>query len=381
LAGRFENVDNYFRDGAAQAGRGTRQDSRGVAAKIEQVQSEGEKPMRLTTRVLSLLTLLLLCQPAQAAPKPTSAAPLAGTTTVTWTGTAGIRLSVGKTVEFPAEKIKLYPDAKATYVAAVFVPDKMPAGACAPGQRVCVATEVIWFRDLAETGGNIMRPPPYEAATDHITAAPTPHRVYKGRWDAYLFSDGTVTMEINATGLPGKAAYRATGKPAGGMSRVPATCPVPACSAQKGVADKYAYGAKGVDVGPHGWVQSIAYVQQTSVSTAGVLGQVQPMFARACVYPNLGAPTASPDPAQHPTGCDMTPGNPTAPYLWQGDMYDEFAAGVVAVGRVRIAANADATGQSAAGFRLAALDPYPPAAGGTTTRFGSFVLAFPYGIK
>ena len=332
------------------------------------------------TGLLALLLVVPLGHASGAAVKPVAVAPLAGATAITWSGVAGLRLGVAKTVEFPAEKIRLFPTAKTTYAVAVFVPSPMPAGACPTGVRICAVTQIAWFRDLAETGGNTLRPPPYDAPTDHVTIAGSPHRVAKGGWDAYLFTDGTVTMEIDVPGLAGRAAYRATGRVTGAMTRMQASCPVSACSAQRGIADRYGYGSTSVATGALGWAQSLVYVQNKG-STTAVVGHNQPMLNRACVYPGVSDPDASPDPADHPTGCDYVPADSTATADWTQGTYDELVLGAIAISRITLVANPEVTGKALAGFHLGAADPYPAALGATTSRSGAYALSFAYGIR
>jgi hypothetical protein len=84
---------------------------------------------------------------------------LRGVTTITWSGMAGIRLRVPRTVTIDEAGYRLTPRGASF----VFV-RMMPASELhkCRQRRPCSATALDWLRDLAETGGNKPTPEPYE---------------------------------------------------------------------------------------------------------------------------------------------------------------------------------------------------------------------------
>ena len=322
--------------------------------------------------VVCLAAALATGAPAVAAPPRVANGVLRGVTTITWSGAAGIRLRVPRTVTIEESGYRL------TQRGARFMFVRMmPVSQLRECQKrqPCSATALDWLADLAETGGHLAAPPPYDPGADHFASLWDPPTVPAGGWDLYLFTDGVATLEIRPKGLSGRAAYRAGGGVTGRAKRMPARCPVGPCDPRKGVGGVYAFGGETYDVGPIGYAQAVAYVQKEPRFTAAI-GHQQPMVARACPYPSQYDFDASREPEDHPYGCDPLPEHPENSGEWSLGTFNQVSTG----GKAMFFGDALASGRTYLGYQAGTKDLYA-ATGDPPARYGGYGVWFRYGIR
>ena len=332
----------------------------------------GRRRTRRLVAACAVSAALATGAPAEAAPPRVANGVLRGVTTITWSGIAGIRLRVPKQVLIEESGYRL------TQRGARFMFVRMmPVSELAQCRKrqPCSATALDWLADLAETGGNLVAPPPYDPGADHFASLWDPPIVPAGGWDLYLFTDGVATLEIRPKGLSGRAAYRAGGVVTGRAKRLPARCPVSPCDPQKGVGGVYAFGGETYDVGTIGYAQAIAYVQKEPRFTAAT-GHQQPTFARACPYPNRYDPDASREPENHPYGCDPLPEHPNQSGEWSFGFFNQVGTG----GNVMFSGDTHASGRTYLGYQAGTKDLYA-ATGDPPARYGGYGVWFRYGIR
>lgn len=305
--------------------------------------------------------------PAAAAPTRAVVGDLRGVTTVTWSGNAAIRLRVPKNVLVPESGYRLTLR-EGRFVSVRAVPVPQPIGCKRDfGQDWCVVSSIDWLRDLAETGGHGTYD--NDPARDFDAALTDPPLVMKGMWDLYLFTDRTATLEITTAGLGGRASYVAAGRFAGQAMATPGPCRLADCTT--GMADQR-YGGASFDVGRAGLVQALSYAQIKEDEFAPNVGAQQSFLLRTCAYPSSIAPDASPEPADHPTGCDVTGG---APKDTAYGAVNEGGSALPAKGRViRGVSGSQVSGRVYLGFRATSIGP-------GHARLGGLLLWMRYGIR
>lgn len=260
----------------------------------------GMASRRLSGRLLAMLALLRLLvstDPALASAPRAVSVVAARTTTVEWTGTAGLRLVIPEAVVIPESAMHLYVTG-GTYA---FVRMRMPEHlACGD----CNKWGLTFLRDFTRAG--LYEPGLAKRGLDHETNLSDPPRVSRGTMELYLFTDGTARLTFDIAALRGSIRVRAAGRVRGIVRRISDTCLGAGCDvpfAGNGVrVGGYTY-----DVGSLGHAEGIAVAYPAGAPTmTGTPSRIY-STARICHYPNSDAPDASADPAAHPTGCDAAP--------------------------------------------------------------------------
>lgn len=319
------------------------------------------------------LALLAVCGwPVEAAPAPARkvvTADLKGTTTVTWSGNAAIRLRVPKDTQVPASSYRLTLRT-GRYVSVRAFENPQPIG-CERDLRMkwCAVVWLDWLRDLAETSGHGLAAA--DPQRDFLVGVNDPPVVRRGMWDLYLFTDGRATLEITARGVPGRAAYVAGGRFTGRAVQVKGPCRAASCLSGPLFADQR-YGGASFDVGRLGFAQALTYGAVEDHEVAPGTGPAQSFALRACQYPSKAAPEASADPSAHPLGCD------SVPMATPGDTVlgsvDEVGSAAPAMGRaVYGAGTTDARGRVYLGIRATSAGAFAP-------RLGGLLVFLRYGI-
>ena len=126
--------------------------------------------------------------------------------------------------------------------------------------------------------------------------------------ELYFVTDGPATLTFRVPELSGSTELTATAQVDGHFEELLVTgcSPLPDCS------QGYAYGGKSRTIGLGGR-PAMAGVTGYLVDSGGVNGVINPGLEdmEVCAFPgNFAPPGASPDPVDHPTGCDddLTPG-------------------------------------------------------------------------
>lgn len=324
------------------------------------------RSLRRAVLACAAVALVASGTPAVAAPHRTVVGDLRGTTTVTWSGHAAIRLRVPKDVLVPRSAYR-FTVRSGRFIAVRAFSDPQPIGCKRDyGLDWCASVMLNWLADAAETTGHGTYSP--DPSRDFTAMVGDPPVVRRGMWDLYLFTDRTATIEIQAEGLPGRASYAAGGRFAGRAVLNPGPCRAPACV--PGTADQR-FGGDAFDVGPLGFVHAMSYGLIAPHWTAGA-GREQVFLLRSCTYPGLVAPDASPDPAAHPTGCDVVP--PSSAMDSALGLVNEAGSAGPAGGRmISGPATFDARGRVYQGFRATSIGPDP-------ARLGGLLIWLRYGI-
>lgn len=259
-------------------------------------------PARLPRRALVLAStaLLLASTVAVAAPPPAAPAAKRATlstgTTITWTGAKGFVLRVPHKTSLPSYGARLFLRG-GTYAMVRMRPALRGCGwgACGP----------TGYLDYTRTPAD-----PWTYAdgrgADHsaLFGGERGPELVKADYELYLLTDGEATLTFDRTDLPRAArSYRAAGRIAGGLAWLPVRCPTAGCDTTAGYAGRVRVGGLQVDVGRLGSVDV----------RVAVYGRERPPTyqypnshgVRACVYPVSPIDPASPDPADHPWGCEV----------------------------------------------------------------------------
>lgn len=150
-----------------------------------------------------------------------------------------------------------------------------------------------------------------------------PPTLRPGLYEIYIVSDGKVTIELDVENRPGRMSITPTGKIDAALQSLPRNCPMEPC-------DNVGFGGAMNVNGKKGWVSSVAYTLvpghipgTPAANWANSTGLV------ACVYPSAVYPAASPDPDDHPQGCDLVPGpdDPNSGVNFFGSAADFGASG------------------------------------------------------
>ncbi len=124
--------------------------------------------------------------------------------------------------------------------------------------------------------------------------------------ELYIATDAPITFTMHIPELTGTASYQATGLVDGELLELPdLECPGSDC-------ERWSYGgavrSAGTDDRP-GTVGGVAYARTSYAQVSGgtpasVIGTYA---VNGCSYPSFFVPSGSPNPADHPLGCDFTP--------------------------------------------------------------------------
>lgn len=305
---------------------------------------------------------------------------LAGTTSITWTGSAGFRLRVPRDVSLPAgwASTRLFVTGGTYAFVRMWAPGFCPADVTPH----CTTFSLTYTKELADSAffGADWRNK-FGPGTDHWRELGTPPGLVGRTYELYLMTDGRATVELHPPELRGRTGYTATGRIAAQVRRLGADCGVAttvgiaACDPASGYGDRLRFGGAAAEPGGLGQVESIAYTASrfTGDSTAA-----QPRMLRACVYPNGFDTAASPDPAAHPTGCDVVSGSQRGQFQSVVETSNEAASltSPRLLGIYTSAYNPEVRGRGYAGYRITTVADVPP------PEFrAAYGIWFAYGIR
>lgn len=133
---------------------------------------------------------------------------------------------------------------------------------------------------------------------------PCPLRVTE--LELYIVTDAPLTFTMHIPELTGTANYQATGLVDGEFLELPdLECPGGDC-------ERWSYGGAlrkaGTDDRP-GKVGGVAYARTSYAQVHGGIpaSVIGTYHVNGCSYPSFFVPSGSPDPEEHPLGCDVTP--------------------------------------------------------------------------
>ena len=263
-------------------------------------------------RLASLLALAgaLLVPGAADAARPVASGMLAGDTTITWRGNAGIVLRVPRTVSLPKKAMKLYVQG-GTYAFVRMYGHKSEYPACVP---LCTMRALSYIRAMADLPiyEDSLVGKPSAPGDDHFTTyntdPPTLDRM--NQLEVYLFTDGVATLKLRPTGLGGRVSYAAGGRVKATARKLPATCVTPAGGLCDPKGDGYAgavtYGGMRQDIGPGGGVADVIAFQRNKREPDPNDDTNQLNGIRVCLQPGPFQGFSSADPAYYPFGCNPT---------------------------------------------------------------------------
>lgn len=132
-----------------------------------------------------------------------------------------------------------------------------------------------------------------------------PCELQPGPLEIYFVSDGVLTFSAEFVDLPGRTELLATGRVNGILETLtPTSCPTNDCER---LSVSHKVHSIGLD-GP-GMVMSFAYAELPDGELAPDVyrDQAGRQGIAGCTYPSFYEPEGSPDPADHPLGCDFVP--------------------------------------------------------------------------
>jgi hypothetical protein len=332
-------------------------------------------------RSLLVALALLIALPAVAGAAPSRSAvegTVAGVTSITWRGSAGFRLRVPRDLALPDDPVstRIFLTG-GTYAFVRFWSPKY----CPAEFPHCATSMLTYTRELAESTffGDPWRRR-FGAGSDHFRSLGTPPTLIGGLNELYLMTDGTATVELRPRGVSGRVAYTAAGRIDAHVRRLPVHCEIAAqaCDTAHGYADRMRMGGAAESVGASGYVESLTYNVSLPHEAAPGIYYQQPRSTRACVYPHP-LNHASADPADHPTGCDVTGTTPDAVLDGAFGTYTETARAALnpqTMGFCTQMWDPDAKGKVYAGFQIPTVTNLPPPE--YRTAYG---IWFAYGIR
>jgi len=234
---------------------------------------------------------------AHAAPAP---AKLAAVTSFTATGSELGTIVVPTAVTLPVSGFHLTAS-RASYAVVRLIPTRQPA-TCpeATGARTCVFWQLTYLKSLDK--------PNYFAGAradqrffGYFPDYPNAGKLWPGPLRIEVLTDGLVSFSLKADGAGLAARNRVTLRPSHfGVAQLLQ----PKCTICLGPVATYAMGAQHA-VGRHGYVDVTAFELSADNDDNSATG---------CYYPNQSDPTASPQPSDHPDGCDTLPSDSNEAY-------------------------------------------------------------------
>ncbi|HEV2889700.1 MAG TPA: hypothetical protein VGX28_04935 [Frankiaceae bacterium] len=215
-------------------------------------------------------------------------------TTLAWTGAKGLRLRVPARATLPEYGARLFVT-RGTYahVRVVRVDSRCAHARCGALVRL------DYLRATADEWATTAGP-----GTQHWANIGNGNVVEAGLYEVYLMTDGEARLTFDATGLPrALRTYRATGRISGGAVTLPIACPTVGCDAKAGYAGRARVGGQQVDVGRLGYVD--VAVGSFDRKRPPLWQYPQSRYGRGCVYPHNETDPSSPEPADHPWGCEV----------------------------------------------------------------------------
>lgn len=236
------------------------------------------------------------------APLAASSTRLAGVTTITWQGTAGIRLQVPYPAELIDGDVDLYLRG-GTYAFVRLLPSHGDARCPADAGPYCDAWQFSLIRGLTDDPALGAAP----TGRRHFSGTSLPPVWHDPRMDAYLFTDGRATLTMRFHRIPGGVARTASGRVRGTTRLVTRHCLPTPCAATPVGSQNLTYGGETHDVGKAGWIDVVAFSADSSRRpTHDALRGVS-----ACLRPNgldPGAPAAA---TSYRFGCLRPEASPT----------------------------------------------------------------------
>lgn len=212
-------------------------------------------------------------------------------------------------------------------------------------------------------------------AADNLTpmiSTRDPQRFPAGETRVFFVSDGHVEVTLRFDGLDGTSRGDVSDPLDATFEWLPRNCPATDCY-------HLGYGGTTHDVGEKGYVASLAYSIRDGRPDGSPVAAPGSNSAVACTYPNRSDPDASPDEADHPTGCDMNPAtSPEAP-VHAANNLQQFAvdgAQVYVSGWAHLSENLlGPSGEVYAGFAAQQVNPADPVVedGATYGAYGVWV--------
>ncbi len=169
--------------------------------------------------------------------------------------------------------------------------------------------------------------------------------------ELYIATDAPITFTMHIPELTGTASYQAIGLVDGELLELPdLECPGGDC-------ERWSYGgavgSAGTDdragvVGGFAYART-SYAQVSGGTPASVIGTYA---VNGCSYPSFFVPSGSPDPAEHPLGCDFTPTVTDTPGIQFDSRWIATTRTGLTTGRAdgMFFGNGDVNGEAYAGF-------------------------------
>lgn len=244
-------------------------------------------------RSLALAAAAALVIPGAAVGRAATPPPSAGRTTViTGSGAVATTLVVPRVTQAGAFRLTV----RGTYAIVRLVPAAQPD--CEPERPNCLAWQFRYVPELNRFW-NLNAAP--GSGLDHDASVPDPSLLPPGKLRVYVVTDGTATlrMSLNDRRLPANVAVTAREPVRAAFRRVPLSCTTPC--AGPAVTE---VGGAAFDLAGSGFVEFVTARYDASPGGAQLNASHS---ATGCFYPNPVNATASPDPRNHPDGCDTVP--------------------------------------------------------------------------
>ncbi len=304
-------------------------------------------------------------------------ATLAGTTEIDWTGAKGVLLQAPGAIPAPQSAFRLYVTG-GTYAFVRF----MSATSCA-GYTRCDWNALT----LEPTNAALVRHQGTPDGQAFIYIGTDPAEFWPGLNEFYLFTDGHAKLVFTTSKLRGRLRVNAKRHITGEVKRLNRSCgPSQGCSPETAVGETTSGGAVhdfGESLGNSEYVVVSAESGDGSTASQDVSRVDNSDDPVGCMYPSRADPFASPDPALHPDGCDLTPVSvdtarptavdPDAPGAWLNENQTYWlCAGFYECFEQEF--QLDQTGKNYVGFRATRISPDP----GTST---GWAIWYSYGIR
>jgi hypothetical protein len=217
---------------------------------------------------------------------------LGARTTLSWTGTTAIRLSVAHATRYKDGDVDLVVRG-GTYAFVRLMQPYQPGCPDMYGPR-CATDRVNFLRGIHDREF-----PTFPESRRHDALFSEPPVLPAPYLDVILFTDGQATLTIRTTSLKGTTAYTPAAPVHGRVSLLTPTCVPLDCTTPYGRTNGVAYGGTAYDLGGPGWAEAYVMHRVDDTTTAGNgLHGVAP-----CLYPNPSDHSAPADPTMHPLGC------------------------------------------------------------------------------
>lgn len=247
-------------------------------------------PLRSTTLLAAAALVIPGAAVARGAPTGSS---IGRTTVLTGSGAVAATVVVPRAAEATGFRLHV----RGTYAIVRLVPESQPD--CDAERPNCVAWQFRYVRELNPIWSPNAAP---GSGLDHQAYVPDPSRLPPGRLRVYVVTDGTATLSMSVADarLPATSRVVARERIRAAVSRVPLGCVDPCVGPARTEV-----GGAAFDLAGTGFVEFVTARFDASPGGATLNGSHS---AVGCFYPNPADPAASPDPRDHPAGCDSMPG-------------------------------------------------------------------------